>query len=157
MNKEGGIYALLLALEKSHRLTIGKLGNFTFPSGCYTYVGSALGGLKPRLERHLRQEKNYHWHIDYLLPYARWLEIWYSLDRGRKECLWGKSLLTLPQAQAPVPGFGSSDCHCPSHLIYFPQLPPLPQLQSKLEAEGAKITRLCLYTPSALRLSPSFI
>jgi len=64
-----GTYALILHLSKKlERIEIGKLGRFAFDAGFYVYVGSAFGpgGLKARLQRHLRTDKPLHWHIDLL-------------------------------------------------------------------------------------------
>jgi len=35
-----------------------------------------------------------------------------------------------------MPGFGSSDCRCTSHLIYFPALPQFETFRRKLEERG---------------------
>ena len=68
-----GTYALVLHLECTEEITVGKLGMFTFPAGYYLYVGSALGpgGLEARLARHRRRGKKLRWHIDYLLEHAQ--------------------------------------------------------------------------------------
>ena len=120
-----GTYVLVLRLEGSEEITIGKLGTFTFPSGYYLYVGSALGpgGLEARLARHRRRGKKLRWHIDYLLERARLVEVWGVASTDRLECLWAQAARQLPGAEIPVPGFGSSDCRCPSHLIYLARKP----------------------------------
>jgi len=38
-----GTYILILTLNKSRKIYIGRLGEFTFEYGYYAYVGSALG------------------------------------------------------------------------------------------------------------------
>src|SRR5690349_8091196 len=65
-----GVYQLYLDLANATVLEIGRLGRLAFPAGLYVYTGSALGGLRPRLARHLRREKRHHWHIDHLLDHA---------------------------------------------------------------------------------------
>ena len=116
-----GTYVLVLHLECIEEITVSKLGTFTFPAGYYLYVGSALGpgGLEARLARHRRRDKKLHWHIDYLLECAQLVEVWSAAQTGKLECLWAQAALELPGGEIPVPGFGSSDCRCRSHLIYL--------------------------------------
>lgn len=130
--RDRGTYALVIALQGGLRLRIGGLGIHSLPPGYYVYAGSALGGLSGRLRRHLRSEKRLHWHIDYLLTKAEIDQIWYSLGHNRLECTWNALLGDLPGAESPVPGFGASDCHCPSHLTRFPMMPPLDLFDQKL-------------------------
>ena len=144
---EPGTYALLLKLNKQERITVGKLGTFDFPAGYYLYVGSALGpgGLQARLTRHRRGSQNalqsnssqggakLHWHVDYLLQRAQLTEVWSVTSEERLECKWSEVALRQPGAQVPVQGFGSSDCRCPAHLIYFSARPNREQFQRALQ------------------------
>ncbi|MFQ5934004.1 MAG: DUF123 domain-containing protein [Dehalococcoidia bacterium] len=114
------------------RAKIGKLGTFSFPAGYYLYVGSAKGGLKPRLRRHLRKDKPLRWHIDYLRREGDIEEIWWSSSDEAAECSWRRSASKLSEARVLVKGFGSSDCRCPSHLIYFPVQPSLEMFRRRL-------------------------
>ena len=122
---ERGTYALVLHLGRQEEITIGKLGTFVFPAGYYLYLGSALGpgGLEARLARHRRRGKRPRWHIDYLREHARLVEVWSVASGERLECLWARAARKLPGARIPVPGFGSSDCRCPSHLVHFATKP----------------------------------
>lgn len=129
-----GTYALIIALENETNIAVGKLGRFTFPSGYYIYVGSARGGISQRVRRHLRQEKRLRWHIDYLLEHAKVVEVWYT--ENSHECLWAYAAKEMPQGRILVQGFGSSDCRCPSHLIYFPLLPPFKLFRQMLEGRS---------------------
>lgn len=138
---EKGTYALLLALEKEASIAVGRLGTFTFPRGYYIYVGSAQGGLDARVKRHLKSEKRLRWHIDYLLESARVVEVWYALGGESQECLWCQVAQEMPRSEIPVPGFGSSDCRCPSHLIYFPSRPSLQLFQRRLKDKGEGVKR----------------
>lgn len=117
-----GSYLLLLDLDTTARLTVGRLGTFEFPAGRYAYAGSARGpgGLRARVARHIRAEKRLHWHIDYLAARAPIVAVWYVESGKRLECLWAARLSDLPGASLPVDGFGSSDCRCQSHLIRLP-------------------------------------
>jgi Uri superfamily endonuclease len=143
---EPGTYALLLKLDKRDRITVGKLGTFDFPVGYYLYVGSALGpgGLRARLARHQRHSQSssqssssqtgekLHWHIDYLLQRARLIAVWSAASEERLECKWSEVARGLSGAQVPVRGFGSSDCRCPAHLIYFSVRPNCKQFEQVL-------------------------
>jgi len=132
---------LLLAIEKEVSIAVGRLGTFTFPPGYYIYVGSAQGGIYSRVKRHLRREKRLRWHIDYLLEHAEVVEVWYAQGDESQECLWYRIAQEMPQAEIPALGFGSSDCRCPSHLLYFPFLPSCQLFQRKLGAKGKMIKK----------------
>lgn len=113
----GGTYTLLLWSSGTPCLQIGRLGCFVFPRGYYTYTGSARRGLASRLHRHIHGASTRHWHIDYLRPHVRVLD-WQTYAGGvQPECQLNQ--LLLPAGQVIVPRFGSSDCRCASHLLYF--------------------------------------
>ncbi len=115
-----GHYVLVLDLEKRTRISVGKLGTFTFSPGLYCYVGRARTLLKQRLARHCRQEKRPRWHIDYLLPHASILAvILLPLDQYT-ECTLASRLILAGGTAFPS-RFGASDCSCPGHLVHFPQ------------------------------------
>ena len=138
-----GNYVLLIALDKDAAIPVGKLGTFSFPVGYYLYVGSAMAGLFYRISRHLREEKKSCWHIDYLLKYSRIVDVWYTQTDERWECLWAQAAFALPQAHVLAPGFGSSDCRCPSHLIYFPDQPTSTAFRHELgQLSDRRIPRL---------------
>ena len=121
-----GSYVLVLHLPSSARLKVGKLGEFTFVPGWYLYCGSAIGGLRGRVARHLRRDHRMHWHIDYLnlaKTEASVREIWWAEGRSRRECEWSEAIARLPGAIRPIKGFGASDCKCESHLVYSPERP----------------------------------
>jgi Uri superfamily endonuclease len=122
-----GTYALILRCPRLRRLRIGRLGFCDFPAGWYVYVGSAFGpgGLSARCDHHQRPLIRSRWHIDYLRPVASLQDIWFTTDAAPREHLWVQILRGLRHAGAPIPGFGSRDCRCPSHLIYFPSRPSL--------------------------------
>ena len=142
---------MLLKLDKQEKITVGKLGTFDFPAGYYLYVGSALGpgGLQARLAHHRRDSespsqsssrqmgKKLHWHIDYLLQRAQLIEVWSVVSEERLECKWGEVARRLSGAQVPVRGFGSSDCRCLAHLIYFSARPDREQFEQALQAWSA--------------------
>lgn len=118
-----GCYGLLFHLSNGLSLSIGKLGKRTFPSGYYVYVGSARKNLRARLQRHLRRNKQKHWHIDYLLPYGKNPKALPIVTPQDWECAFAENLHAI--ADWFIPSFGSSDCSCPSHLFGFSSSPLL--------------------------------
>ena len=114
---DGGTYVLVLWLEQDRSMTIGRLGEVCFKRGLYFYVGSALQGIERRMRRHLGKGKSSHWHIDYLTKCATVLGAVYILTREKDaECRVASSLCRRFNS---IPGFGSSDCRCGSHLFWF--------------------------------------
>jgi Uri superfamily endonuclease len=129
-----GTYLLVLRLGRAAQIQIGALGLFGFPAGWYIYAGSAMGpgGLRARLARHSRAEKRLHWHIDYVLAVGVLQATWQVASLERLECAWATAVSELPGAQCPALGFGSSDCGCPSHLVYLSYRPTDRQMQCAL-------------------------
>jgi Uri superfamily endonuclease len=122
-----GIYLLMLALDDELAdLAIGRLGRYNCAAGYYLYVGSAFGagGLTARIAYHARMVKaRPHWHIDYLRARARLIEVWCVGTSLRLECCWARGLAASPGVAVPIPGFGSSDNGCVSHLLYTARRP----------------------------------
>ncbi|OPX32304.1 MAG: hypothetical protein B1H40_02750 [Candidatus Latescibacteria bacterium 4484_181] len=114
-----GLYNLILFLKKPKTIRIGDLGEFFFPRGFYVYTGSAMRGLTRRVARHQRRHKPKRWHIDYLRAHCSLVEVKTYPTRRRLECQLNSHILRLKGAQVLVPKFGSSDCHCKAHLIWF--------------------------------------
>ena len=113
--QDRGCYLLVLHLPEDRNLAVGSLGQVFFPQGYYIYVGSAKKNLARRLERHNRRHKTFFWHIDYLrdaaatclaLPVRTGDDLEHDLARAVDKI-----------AGWSVPRFGSSDCHCASHLF----------------------------------------
>ena len=150
MSRIKGTYALILKLDREAGITVGRLTTFTFPAGYYLYAGSALGGLFPRIERHIRGGKKLHWHIDYLRREARVIEIWYLVSEERLECDWYRAAAGMPGAGVLVDGFGSSGCKCRSHLVYFKSKPSLKDFRRRLGKQGGDLKRA---TPEGFRAS----
>jgi Uri superfamily endonuclease len=124
LENKKGVYILLCRLDKNIKIKTGALGWLHFEKGFYLYTGSAMNGLKPRLERHLRKEKKFHWHIDYFLNKGHIEEIFYSkAETKEKECVNAGKLER--KGGLPVMGFGCSDCNCKSHLFYFIEKPEI--------------------------------
>jgi len=110
-----GSYILIIKLPKTRTVTTGSLLDINFPRGYYAYVGSALGGVKSRLNYHLKRNKKLHWHIDYLLQKASITDIIVAETTDRAECAIAQALSSQFDS---IPGFGCSDCHCASHLFF---------------------------------------
>jgi len=122
MAEIGGIYLLIIGLHEPRWIQIGGLGYRLFRRGSYGYVGSALRGMRSRLDRHLKNAKRLHWHIDYLLRYADIEHIVYGQCRRDEECVLANQLSSIFQS---IPGFGSADCRCSSHLFFSHHRSPL--------------------------------
>lgn len=119
VNESDTLYAIKFRLEKDiESIQIGKLGQFDFSRGYYVYVGSAKRNIKARIDRHVKKDKKKRWHIDYLRPYLN-VESVKSFPEGDGECQLFQCLKSEYLASLPVKGFGSSDCHCYSHLFFF--------------------------------------
>jgi len=116
-----GAYLLFIRLKDDERMKIGKLGTFYFKKGLYVYTGSALKNLEGRIKRHLRKKKKIFWHIDYLLKSkkASIVAILIVESKEKIECKINNLIFSLPGAKVLIKKFGSSDCNCKSHLIYF--------------------------------------
>jgi Uri superfamily endonuclease len=116
-----GTYTLILFLHEPRRLKIGALGERYFNEGYYAYTGSALGsGGFVRVKRHKAvasgKNRTRQWHIDYLLPYAEVVE---TVTSPRPECTVAG---VIDRHLTRVPGFGCSDCRCPTHLHHSEDL-----------------------------------
>jgi Uri superfamily endonuclease len=126
MTTQPGTYALFLECKKSGPLRIGRLGVLELRRGFYVYLGSAFGtgGLASRIQHHRRMAISPHWHIDYLRAACDLVEVWFTTDAAPREHVWAKTVVRLPGACVPLPGFGSSDCRCETHLFFFEGVPP---------------------------------
>lgn len=117
---DSGLYVLILRVASRLTATIGALGTVDFKPGYYAYCGRARRNLSARLARHFSRRKKLHWHIDYLTcrkeVTVESAKI-YTLDQ-MSECALNSLVRRLPRAEA-IPGFGSSDCKCVSHLTFL--------------------------------------
>jgi len=136
MTDAPGTYALLLRGEENQEIEVGALGTMTVRSGTYVYVGSAFGpgGLRARVERHVRGDGTLHWHVDYLRAVTTLEAVWYTHDPERRECTWAEVLQSLPDASVPLDGFGASDCNCSAHLVRIADGPSLERFRDRVHA-----------------------
>ncbi len=123
---DSGVYLLELFAFKPLKIEVGARGKEVFPPGYYYYVGTAQKNLNSRLERHQKNNVNKHWHIDYLLEKAVIQDIYAWPKNSEWECKLAENLQEKEESEIISSGFGSSDCSCDSHLLYF---------SSPLEAE----------------------
>jgi len=119
---KGGSYILLIELPEEATIKVGSLNSIHFAHGYYAYVGSAMGGFKSRLNRHLRENKKTHWHIDYLLERSSITVVILCETEHRFECAIAQA---FNKQFDSIPGFGCSDCKCPSHLFYAAEEGPM--------------------------------
>lgn len=117
-----GSYILIIEIPHKVNVKVGALGTVTFPQGFYAYCGSAMGGLGARINRHLRREKKIRWHVDYLLEEGGVKRLIYAPTHERLECQLAQR---FGEVFHSFPGFGSSDCGCPSHLFFSEELQAL--------------------------------
>jgi Uri superfamily endonuclease len=121
-----GAYMLIIGIKRPVSVQIKSLGEITFGSGLWTYVGSAMGdgstSLENRLSRHFRKEKTIYWHIDYLLDAQTEIEgaIWTESSRS-VECELSQTIAAKDDFVAGPRGFGASDCRkgCVSHIYLY--------------------------------------
>ena len=114
-----GVYALIL--ENLYRnIRIGALGMREFSGGRHIYVGSAQGsGGLARVERHIRlafrRDRSPRWHIDHILLDPGFTPVAAVTAATNRDC---ECALARAIGGPSIPGFGCSDCTCPSHLFY---------------------------------------
>ncbi len=115
-----GIYLLIIELDDDLKIRIGALGEIEFKKGIYCYVGSAQKNLIQRLKRHLRKDKKLHWHIDYLLRYAKVRRIYVAPLNKEYESIIANELMKYFDY---ILNFGNSDAKKDkSHLFFINKL-----------------------------------
>jgi Uri superfamily endonuclease len=117
-----GTYSLVLEVAEPATIEVGALGDRDFAPGWYAYAGSARGpGGFARLDRHRELAAGdrdvRHWHLDYVLGHEA-----VSVDAAfRTAGVDGECTVAATVDGEPVPGFGCSDCDCPSHFHHHAQ------------------------------------
>jgi Uri superfamily endonuclease len=135
--KQTGTYLLILKLDRVCEIAVGQLGKYTFHPGCFLYLGSAFGpgGLRARLGRHIRGGGKTFWHIDYLRSESEIDQIWFHIAQEPNEHQIAAWLGSQPGINIPIPGFGSSDCSCKSHLFFVEKMDTLKVICGSFEAD----------------------
>ena len=118
---DAGVYMVILHVDAGCDIDIGSLGTRHFNKGYYVYVGSARKNLQARLDRHRRLRKNLFWHIDYLRCRVSFCAAVPVRGTLVSEC--GLAAAVAEVSAWQVPGFGCSDCGCPSHLFAMNENP----------------------------------
>jgi Uri superfamily endonuclease len=130
-----GSYILVVFIDREIKLIIGALGKIKFQKGFYLYIGSAMGNsgsatLINRIRRHISppESKRTHWHIDYLLinKYSSVCCVYLIPSYQNLECFIANEVLNVSDGH--IDKFGSSDCHCRSHLLYFKEFKSLKKI-----------------------------
>lgn len=122
--EDRGAYIILLFNQEDKEISFSrglKDKAMLFRRGFYTYIGSALRGLSSRVRRHLNQTNKAFWHIDYIKGDMKILKTFTIRSPRKIECEIAKELKEI--ADDYIPNFGSSDCKCESHLLYFNEDP----------------------------------
>lgn len=114
-----GSYFLVILLEND-KVIRTKAREFPLKAGYYVYVGSAMNSLEKRVERHFREDKKLHWHIDYLLREAKLLRAYLIPSEERLE---EKLSLEVSKFGEPVEGFGAGDVRVNTNLYRFEEEP----------------------------------
>jgi Uri superfamily endonuclease len=114
-----GVYCLRFSCNGTC-IRPGALGKIILKPGWLVYTGSAQGpGGLSRVRRHIayvdRKDRTPRWHVDYLLssPEVRLRSAVCAITAENLECTLASA---LPGNR--IPGFGSSDCRCGSHLDF---------------------------------------
>lgn len=136
--RDRGLYVMVLELKENRRIKPGKLPETEFKRGTYLYVGRAKRGLRERLERHLRKNKKLFWHIDYFLQVAKLTDIWVKLNSFNECRMVSQIRKFLKRSEIPQKKFGASDCRCPGHLLYLPEVGDLKISNIFFRREGMK-------------------
>lgn len=118
---DSGCYILLITCNTPKIFSFRKSSPIlSYLPGTYIYVGKAKKHLQKRMAYHLRRRKKLHWHIDRLTLNADHVRALPIRLPEAPECDIARALADRFPA---IPGFGSSDCKCDSHLFYTPYEP----------------------------------
>ena len=136
----------MLVLKNKHPRTfeIGKSGSISTEPGYYVYIGSAMGpgGIAARLAHHRKISRRPHWHIDYLRANTTFHEAWALASVDKKECAWAAVFAGSVQAVVPMQGFGSSDCHCATHLYFLKSYESFADILAGMQEESPGLMRV---------------
>jgi sugar fermentation stimulation protein A len=125
VDEDRGVYLLVVERHEDCVRRVGALGELHLPAGYYVYTGSAMRGLRARVERHRRRRKKAHWHIDSITVDADRVRAFPIYTANDLECALATRIREVAAVSGgkAVAGFGCSDCRCESHLVCFPTNP----------------------------------
>ena len=139
LTSEPGLYRIWFDLEVPSPIRVGALGEIMFPEGRYAYTGSAKGGIRARVARHMRADGPKRWHIDYVLPHGRVITVEAHPHAAVSECVLSADPLAWPEVEIAAHRFGASDCRCAGHLIRMPRWMPVPLYADVRTPDGTAI------------------
>ncbi len=116
-----GSYLVIFKNDKDRCIDTGGLGKIVYRAGYYAYAGNGGANIFKRIARHRQMQKSRHWHIDYIKTEMKIIADIPVLSTDIDECILAAGMRGLNGI--PVDRFGSSDCSCRSHLIYFETSP----------------------------------
>jgi sugar fermentation stimulation protein A len=123
-------YLLILQNRREQERSVGSLGRLRFAAGFYVYVGSGGSNVVRRILRHMAPHKLRHWHIDYITAgRTRMKPVGAHIYPRTPECRLAAGLAGRLHA---IPGFGASDCTCPTHLFFTPDPSALSEVLARL-------------------------
>jgi len=122
INSNSGIYILELYAKVNFFIDVKKFKDVLLKSGFYYYIGSAQRNLSQRIDRHFRNEKKVHWHIDHLTTNRNVIiKTAYVIPDAPKnlEEEIANMFPTLFNGKIILKGFGNSDTkETATHLFY---------------------------------------
>jgi Uri superfamily endonuclease len=140
--RESGVYSIGIEITYPIEVSI-RTDSHELEAGTYVYTGSALGrssNLHARISRHLTVGKKAHWHIDQITnsKHTSVFLIVFSKTSQREECRVNHAIAETSQGEAPIPGFGSSDCRsgCQSHLLFLKEKEVTPIIVEAFKRHG---------------------
>ncbi len=110
-----GSCIVVLRLSRDRVLDVGDLGKVRFRKGYYLYAGSATADLTKRIEGHRRITKKAQGHMAHLRQHADWQAAFPIRTSDDLGCDLASALGSITDWS--IPGSGSSDCSCSSHLF----------------------------------------
>jgi len=119
--KPVGAYLIIFHNREKKQIKTGKLGLIKYVEGYYVYVGSGRNNVFKRIAHHKKSGRKKHWHIDYIKGHMKIISDIPIVRDDDIECQLSQWLNGIEGR--PVFNFGSSDCRCKGHLIYFKDNP----------------------------------
>ncbi len=152
-----GLYRIWFDLHAPLDVRVGALGCLSLPEGRYAYTGSARGGIRARVARHLRADGPRRWHIDWVLPHGRIVCVESHPHPAVSECALNAEPLAWPGVETAVRRFGASDCRCAGHLIRAPRWMPVPLYSDARLTAGERLRVRLLRPDDEERLGDYFL
>jgi Uri superfamily endonuclease len=127
-----GAYIFVLTLDSFVELQLSRT-RWELNPGTYAYIGSGMGSLEKRVERHFSVNKRVRWHIDYLTCYGKPL---FAILIPSKEKIEEKISLAFQSYFRCVEGFGASDLKVKSNLYIIDDFQKFSEVVNYFLAQG---------------------